>query len=211
MKPWIGLARSGQPELEHARTAARSPRPFQGSTGFGQRSVWGASRIRITFAGTPPTTAFAGTSLVTTELVPTIELSPTRHAAQDAGAVADPDVGADLDLAHVDPLDADRALDLDHPVVEVDEHRPVGDHALLADPDPPVGRDRALLAEHRLLRRSRPRPRGSGSSFRRRPRRSARSGSCPASRSAARRSLPKKTGPSVSQRQPAGVRKRRHR
>ena len=38
----------------------------------------GASRIRSTRAGTPPTTAFAGTSLVTTALVPTIELSPTR-------------------------------------------------------------------------------------------------------------------------------------
>ena len=38
----------------------------------------GASRIRSTRAGTPPTTAFAGTSRVTTELVPTIELSPTR-------------------------------------------------------------------------------------------------------------------------------------
>jgi hypothetical protein len=35
-------------------------------------------------------------------------------------------------------------------MVEVDEHRPVGDHALLADPNPLVGRDRALLAHHRL-------------------------------------------------------------
>jgi hypothetical protein len=33
--------------------------------------------MRSTFAGTPATTAFAGTSLVTTELVPRIELSPT--------------------------------------------------------------------------------------------------------------------------------------
>ena len=32
----------------------------------------------MTFAGTPPTTALAGTSLVTTAFVPTIELSPTR-------------------------------------------------------------------------------------------------------------------------------------
>ena len=71
-------------------------------------------------------------------------------AAQDAGAVADPDVGADLDVALVDALQADRALDLDDAVVEVDEHRPVGDHALLADPHPLVGGDRALLAHHRL-------------------------------------------------------------
>ena len=35
-------------------------------------------------------------------------------------------------------------------MVEVDEHRPVGDHALLADPHPLVGGDRALLAEHGL-------------------------------------------------------------
>ena len=36
-----------------------------------------------------------GTSLVTTELAPMIALSPTRHAAQDLRAVADPDVVAD--------------------------------------------------------------------------------------------------------------------
>ena len=48
-----------------------------GSTGSVQRSSCGASRMRITRAGMPATTALAGTSLVTTELVPTIELSPT--------------------------------------------------------------------------------------------------------------------------------------
>ena len=41
-------------------------------------------------------------------------------------------------------------LDLDHAVVEVDEHRAVGDHALLADPHALVGRDRAVLSEHGL-------------------------------------------------------------
>src|SRR5262249_19853324 len=71
-------------------------------------------------------------------------------AAQEAGAVADPDVRPDHALPHVDALDADRALHLDDPVIEVDEHRPVGDHALLADPHAPVGRDRALLPEDRL-------------------------------------------------------------
>src|SRR6476619_2512861 len=35
-------------------------------------------------------------------------------------------------------------------MVEVDEHRSVGDHALLADPHPLVRGDRALLAHHRL-------------------------------------------------------------
>jgi hypothetical protein len=33
--------------------------------------------MRITFAGTPATTAFAGTSFVTTALVPMMALSPT--------------------------------------------------------------------------------------------------------------------------------------
>src|SRR5262249_3901414 len=53
-------------------------------------------------------------------------------------------------VALVDALEPDGPIDLDHAVVEVDEHGPVGDHALLADPDPLVGRDRALLAEHGL-------------------------------------------------------------
>ena len=44
----------------------------------GQRSSLGASRMRSTLAGTPPTTAFAGTSAVTTALVPMTALSPTR-------------------------------------------------------------------------------------------------------------------------------------
>src|SRR5262245_12802750 len=49
-----------------------------GSTGLGQRNSCGALRMRMTFAGMPATTALAGTSLVTTELVPTMALSPTR-------------------------------------------------------------------------------------------------------------------------------------
>ena len=36
-------------------------------------------------------------------------------------------------------------------MVEVDEHRPVGDDALLPDLHELVGGDRALLAEHRLV------------------------------------------------------------
>src|SRR5262245_20569930 len=48
-----------------------------GSIGLDQRSSFGTSRVRMTRAGTPPTTVFAGTSFVTTELVPTMELSPT--------------------------------------------------------------------------------------------------------------------------------------
>ena len=42
-----------------------------------QWKVRGRSRMRISFAGTPPTTALSGTSAVTTALVPTTALSPT--------------------------------------------------------------------------------------------------------------------------------------
>jgi hypothetical protein len=47
------------------------------SAAYSQRSVFGSSRMRITRAGTPATTAFAGTSRVTTALVPITALSPT--------------------------------------------------------------------------------------------------------------------------------------
>ena len=57
---------------------------------------------------------------------------------------------ADVDVALVDPLLADRPFDLDHPVIEVDHHHPVGDDALAADRDVLERRDRALLAEHGL-------------------------------------------------------------
>ncbi len=53
------------------RVGRRGPRRYC------QRIARGASRMRITRAGTPPTTAFSGTSLVTTALVPTMLLSPT--------------------------------------------------------------------------------------------------------------------------------------
>jgi hypothetical protein len=43
---------------------------------YSQRIERGMSRIRITRAGAPATIAFSGTSLVTTELVPTMLLSP---------------------------------------------------------------------------------------------------------------------------------------
>src|SRR5688500_333731 len=73
-----------------------------------------------------------------------------RDPAQDARAVADPDVMANAHVALVDPLQPDRPLDLDDAVVEVDQHHAVGDHALPPDRDVLVGRDRALLAEHGL-------------------------------------------------------------
>ena len=106
--------------------------------------------MRITRAGTPPTTALAGTSLVTTALVPIDAVVADAHAAQDARAVADPDVVADAHVALVDPLLADRPLDLGDAVVEVDQHHAVGDDALAPDRDVLVGGDRALLADHGL-------------------------------------------------------------
>ena len=96
-----------------------------------------------------------------------------RTAAQDAGAVADPAVVADADVALVDPLQPDRPLGLDDPVVEVDEHHPVGDDALAADRDVLEGGDRALLAHHRL-RADLDRPRARGPSCRGRSRTSGR-------------------------------------
>ena len=48
------------------------------------------------------------------------------------------------------PCSADRALDLDDAVVEVDQHHAVGDDALAPDRDVLEGGDRALLAEHGL-------------------------------------------------------------
>ena len=92
-----------------------------------------------------------------------------RHAAQDAGAVADPDVVAHAHVALVDALEPDRAVHLDHPVVEVDQHHAVGDHALAPDRHVLERGDRALLARARSSRRSRPCPRGCGSCSRARP------------------------------------------
>src|SRR3954447_13028197 len=73
-----------------------------------------------------------------------------RDSAQERGAVADPDVVADAHVALVDALQADGAVDLDDAVVEVDQHHAVGDDALAADRHVLEGRDRALLADHRL-------------------------------------------------------------
>src|SRR5215210_2775844 len=72
------------------------------------------------------------------------------HAAEDARAVADPDVVPHAHVALVDALKADRAVHLDHAVVEVDQHYAVRDHAFAADRDVLVGRDRALLPQHGL-------------------------------------------------------------
>src|SRR3954447_7898922 len=73
-----------------------------------------------------------------------------RRSPQDAGAVADPAVVAAVHVALVDALQADRAVLLDDPVVEVDQHHAIGDDALAPDRDVLEGRDRALLPEHRL-------------------------------------------------------------
>src|SRR3712207_7517836 len=53
-----------------------------------------------------------------------------------------PHVVPDADVALVDALLADRTLDFDHAVVEVDEHHAVGHDALAADRDVLEARDR---------------------------------------------------------------------
>ena len=60
-------ARRGRARSELVAGSARSGRARPGPA---SAASCGASRIRITRAGMPPTTALAGTSLVTTELVP---------------------------------------------------------------------------------------------------------------------------------------------
>ena len=52
--------------------------PSAGARIQSQRNVRGASRMRMSLAGIPPTTALLGTLAVTTELVPMTALSPTR-------------------------------------------------------------------------------------------------------------------------------------
>ena len=64
------------PDMESEGARERRVRP---GAPYSYRIRPGAARIRISRAGTPPTTAFAGTSLVTTALVPITALSPTAQ------------------------------------------------------------------------------------------------------------------------------------
>ena len=64
----------------------------------------GASRMRITRAGIPPTTALAGHVLGHHGVGADDGVVADPDAAQDAGAVADPDVRAHVDVALVDAL-----------------------------------------------------------------------------------------------------------
>ena len=74
-----GRRQRGPPGARRRRAAAASAgRRGRARPGRASAARSGASRMRMIRAGTPATTALAGTSLVTTELVPTIELSPTR-------------------------------------------------------------------------------------------------------------------------------------
>jgi len=73
--PWCGLfalmVRSTAPMPSRRSGHARCLRTYS------KRMLVGASRMRNTRAGTPATTALAGTSRVTTALVPITALSPT--------------------------------------------------------------------------------------------------------------------------------------
>src|SRR5215204_2606019 len=71
-------------QVRSAPAVVRLPEPAQLRTGqrrclpnYSNRMRLGASRMRNTRAGTPATTAFAGTSRVSTALVPITALSPT--------------------------------------------------------------------------------------------------------------------------------------
>ncbi len=128
------------PPLRAARLRALTP----------SASCAGASRMRITRAGTPASDGVGGDVLGDDRARADDRVVADADAAQHARAVADPDVVADAHVALVDALQADRALDLGHAVVEVDQHHAVGEDALAPDRDVLEGRDRALLADHRL-------------------------------------------------------------
>ena len=66
------------PAAAAAAVAARDATASAGTPVQPQRNVRGASRMRMSLAGIPPTTALLGTLAVTTELVPMTALSPTR-------------------------------------------------------------------------------------------------------------------------------------
>ena len=143
--------RSQRGEQPQQRQAASLREPSSSAhRHYSQRSVRGVLRIRSTRTGTPAATALSGTSFGDDRRRPEHAVVADRGAAQDRHAVADPDVVADADVALVDALLADRAVDLDDAVVEVDQHDAVGDDALTADRDVLEGGDRALLAEHGL-------------------------------------------------------------
>ncbi len=139
-------ASSGGPA---GRRRVRRPR-FAGPCAYSQRSSVGASRTRITCAGTPATTAFSGTSSRHHRARADDRVVADGHPAQHARSVADPHVVPDAYVALVDALQPDRPLDLDGAVVEVDQHHPVGEDALAPDLYALVGGDRALLTHHGL-------------------------------------------------------------
>ena len=114
------------------RAAADLERPA--SVGYSQRNV--CRRVRIRISGRDPADDSIGGDIGGDHRAGADHrVVADGDAAQHAGAVSDPDVVADVDVALVDPLLADRPLDLDHPVVEVDHHHPVGDDALAPDRD----------------------------------------------------------------------------
>lgn len=69
--------------------------------------VASSNRLRIGFAGTPPTMVYGGTFPVTTARVPMMAPSPDRHAGHNNGFIADPNVIADHSIALVVPGVAD--------------------------------------------------------------------------------------------------------
>ena len=99
----VGRRRSQRHAIASGAQGPRASTP--GSRVTPTASTVGSSRMRISRAGTPPTTALAGTSRGDHRVGPDHRVVAHRHAAQDAGAVADPDVVAHAHVALVDALE----------------------------------------------------------------------------------------------------------
>ncbi len=133
-----------------ARRCSRREARRHGRRRYSKRIARGASRMRISARRHAADDGVLGHVARHDRARADDAVVADGDAAQDARAVADPDVVPDAHVALVDALQADRALDLGHAVVEVDQHHAVGEDALAPDRDVLVGGDRALLADHRL-------------------------------------------------------------
>lgn len=69
--------------------------------------ISGENRLRISFAGIPPTTEYGSTSFVTTARVPIIAPSPIVNPSHDYCVISNPHIIADYDIAFVVPCRSD--------------------------------------------------------------------------------------------------------
>ena len=71
-----------------ADTPRTATRPARLPPDYSQRMDWGALRMRMRLAGTPPSTELAGKSLVTTALVPTMLIALCGTPLDSSAATA---------------------------------------------------------------------------------------------------------------------------